>query len=478
MKKILLSCTLVLMATAVNAQTNDFIWKYNDATKTATLVSKEHWHKHGNEDVNGDCHCYTGNVVVPEKAPNGYTVTGIGKRCFENCNITSIKLPGTIKVIDELAFELCEKLKEISIPASVDYLAMACFGGTGLERVIIEDGDNPIKISSNGYNCGSVFMSMNEVLQYVYIGRNFNVEKWEGDDFRRTLFYGCEQIKEIEFGTKVNKINPFEFANCHALKKVVLSPNITVIPTNCFDSCTSLEELSASSDLTTIGDYAFEYCCSLKLNLSTFSKLRSIGQGALMQEVWSTQLQATKVVLPPSVDFIGDTAFGWWPNLKEFHSLATVPPTCESSGGPLDEEGYKNCKLFVPNGSLKAYKAAEGWKNFFNIEEQGETKCATPTVRMENGKLKFECATKGVEFHYDVNASASKKGDGNEVEILMKYIVSVYATKDGLENSDVTNAEFTAGAGSSSGLQGDINGDNAVNAADVVTLVNIIMGRQ
>lgn len=55
------------------------------------------------------------------------------------------------------------------------------------------------------------------------------------------------------------------------------------------------------------------------------------------------------------------------------------------------------------------------------------------------------------------------------------YQVSVYATKDGYEDSDVATKEFTFGA---DGKIGDIDVDGNVNAADIVRLVNIIMSPQ
>ena len=55
------------------------------------------------------------------------------------------------------------------------------------------------------------------------------------------------------------------------------------------------------------------------------------------------------------------------------------------------------------------------------------------------------------------------------------YRVSVYATKEGYEDSDVATQEFTFGA---DGKIGDIDVDGNVNAADIVRLVNIIMNPQ
>ena len=51
-----------------------------------------------------------------------------------------------------------------------------------------------------------------------------------------------------------------------------------------------------------------------------------------------------------------------------------------------------------------------------------------------------------------------------------KYKVSVYATKAGYENSDMTTVEIDV-----RGLKGDVNGDGEVSVTDIVATVNIIM---
>jgi hypothetical protein len=51
--------------------------------------------------------------------------------------------------------------------------------------------------------------------------------------------------------------------------------------------------------------------------------------------------------------------------------------------------------------------------------------------------------------------------------------VSVYATKDGCEDSDVATANVEVAWGK----KGDANADGVVNVADLVTTTNIIMGK-
>jgi len=53
--------------------------------------------------------------------------------------------------------------------------------------------------------------------------------------------------------------------------------------------------------------------------------------------------------------------------LEEITCLAPVPPTCGNKNVFRYVDTSK-CKLLVPQGSINAYKAAEVWKDFFNIE--------------------------------------------------------------------------------------------------------------
>lgn len=367
MNKILLLSVLAFIAIVANAQTFDFFWKYNDADQTAIVVSEERWHKHGEEEVYGNCHCYSGDVVIPETAPNGYTVTGIGEQSFNGCDeLTSVKLPQTLKTIEELAFQLCTKLKDISIPASVERLEHGCFSGSGIEKLTIEDGDNPITIGSSYMVYGSLFWGM-DALRKAYIGRNFTVNNPSSEETGgpKGLFYVCEYIEEVTMGAKVTRLHDGEFYACKALKNAEMG-STTVIPHNCFQYCESLAKVTGVMEsITEIGNYAFAntsvFGKGSTINLDIMTNLKTIGEGAFMES------GSSKAIIPASVEKIGDAAFGFMPNLIELQSMAVVPPTC-SIFGPVSEEMYQTCKLIVLKGSEDAYKAADGWKNFYIIE--------------------------------------------------------------------------------------------------------------
>ena len=63
--------------------------------------------------------------------------------------------------------------------------------------------------------------------------------------------------------------------------------------------------------------------------------------------------------------------------------------------------------------------------------------CATPTISYANGKLTFTCETEGAVCHSTITDTDIKSYNGNEVDLTVTYYISVYATKEDYEDSEV-----------------------------------------
>ena len=105
-----------------------------------------------------------------------------------------------------------------------------------------------------------------------------------------------------------------------------------------------------------------------------------------------------------------------------------------------------------------------------NLSEPDLEKCATPTIVYKDGKLSFDCETEGVQFVYRITAEDSQDGNSNGVSLTGVYRVDVYATKNGMSNSDTVTEEIQFG-----GMTGDMNGDGVIDVEDVVAVVNVIL---
>ena len=359
-------------------------------------------------------------IVIPD------LVSSIGSYSFSGCSsLNDLTIGSQVKIIDKYAFENCEALPSVIIPQAVTEIKDYVFSGcTQLKKVIMTDSEEELKLGSNGKN--PIFYSC--PLDSVYIGRNISYNT--SSNYGYSPFYRNASLRVVKITDKEAEISANEFYGCTNLQRVIIGDGVT-----------------------TIGDWAFSGCSSLKYF------------------AFGTQVQT-----------IGKEAFSDCAAVVEIISKASAAPTCGAQA--LDDINKWECKLYVPEGCLAAYQAADQWKDFFFSEEgegtvnQGEEgqdkgKCEAPTISLKGGKLLFESKTNGVIFHYSITHSDVKSDITNgEVSLTNIYNISVYASKDNYENSEVVNAQIEVKGGG----DGDVNGDGVVNAADVVKVTNIIMG--
>lgn len=85
-------------------------------------------------------------MVIPEG------VKEIEERAFTYSKFAEIKLPDTLKIIGNYAFENCSKLKSVYIPKSVNYIGNNIFHGCSVLEHIEVDNDNTVYDSRKSCN--------------------------------------------------------------------------------------------------------------------------------------------------------------------------------------------------------------------------------------------------------------------------------------------------------------------------------------
>jgi hypothetical protein len=137
-----------------------------------------------------------------------------------------------------------------------------------------------------------------------------------------------------------------------------------------------------STTYNVISDYMFAAC-----NLKSIAIPNSVY--AINKNAFAYCEQLTSVTIGNSLGRIGTGAFYFCHNLIEIHSKNPIPP--DILGANLYSYDGSDClyfvpkttcKLYVPKGSLAAYKNADGWKYFTNIIE--ETVTGINTINKDN----------------------------------------------------------------------------------------------
>ena len=358
-------------------------------------------------------------VTIPDN------VKTLSEYCFSGCSsLKDLKIGSQVETINQGAFSACSSLPSVIIPSAVktinNYVFNKC---TSLAKVIIADSDQDLTIGSNGSD--PIFSSC--PLDSVYIGRNINYNTSQNNGY--SPFYRNTSLRAVKITDKETEISANEFYGCSNLQRVIIGDGVTSIGNWAFSGCQSLKFFAFGSQVATIGQEAFSDCAAV----------------------------------------------------IEITSKAATPPVCGTQA--LDDINKWDCKLYVPNGKLPDYQAADQWKDFFFSEEGTGTseqnpdgqptvgKCEKPTITMADGKIQFACSTEGVSYTYNISATAPS-GAGSDVAP-SSLTISVYASKPGFEDSDVASEEIDINLG----IRGDLNNDGSVNVADHVMLSNIIMNK-
>ena len=233
-----------------------------------------------------------------------YNVIRIGYAAFDQCNLTYVDIPSSIKTIGVGAFSNCSSLTSITLKEGLEHIEGNAFADCRLLETITFP--NSLK-TVGSYAFSFTAWYNNQPNGGVYAGNVFY--KYKGDIPENTSFVIKEGTVSISPDAFIKENRRIDYG----LVAVAIPNSVEIIGEYAFSQCRALRSVNIPSRVTTIERYAFSYCKSLTSVTSEIVEPLS---------------------LPSDVFFKASVA---------------------------------NATLYVPAESVDAYKNADQWKDFGQV---------------------------------------------------------------------------------------------------------------
>jgi hypothetical protein len=288
-----------------------------------------------------------GEITIPSEV-NSFQVTAIGDVAFGKCsNITSVKIPNTVKTIGSSAFSGCSSLSTINLPSSITTIGADAFYGceslraivipcsvtsigmgaaytsnpfqfcSSLERIVVESGNT---VYDSRDNCNAIIQKSGEIQDYY---KDFN-----------TLIAGC---KNTIVPSSVEEIGNYAFAGT-GLTHIEIPNNIQAIGNNAFyGNYVEKDEFVCHSSLDPAN---FGYWGCTILDTSTEDGFY-ISNGKLLKYTGNDSI----IVIPDIVTSISDHVFYGHDNITS----VTIPNSVTSIGYGVFSKCSSLKTIKVPN---------------------------------------------------------------------------------------------------------------------------------
>lgn len=369
-------------------------YSLNETTKEASVVPHYATDKDGNELSEG----YKGDVVVPESITvDGidYKVTELEEMAFGMSDITSLKLPSTIRKMGFRSVDYCPELVKANLPASVEDIGERPFCSCPkLDDFTIEEGNKNYILESN------MLMTADKTTLLHLFGESDKDKPVSVTvpstvkTIRACALSLCEGVNEITLPEGLDSIGYMAFS-CTSITTITIPSTVThisggfvLLPKNLREiivsegnrnykieggamydtdktmlywvspACTSL---AIPETVTKVCEGAIEYTALKALVIP--KSVKEISSFAV-----TNNQQLKTLVIGSGLELI--ESFTFWNNLalRSVFVRGNKPATLEGDAF-YSGDAEENVTLYVPEGSKQLYATAPCWEDFKNIKE-------------------------------------------------------------------------------------------------------------
>lgn len=210
---------------------------------------------------------------------------------------------------------------------------------------------------------------------YTYLKAIKNVRLGNNVSLGEYAFYNQYNLSTITLPNGLTEIPRYAFNYCSALEALIIPHGVTNIGSSGIAYCQMLKVLSIPSGVVTLSSYALNgnsllktitlpntitsmdtsalSSCSKILKIELPTQLTTISSSLLSSDYW-----LETITVPQGVTDIGQSAFSTLRTILSIHFLGLNPPT---AGTSAFRELPRDCKIYVPTGSLADYTSAQNY---------------------------------------------------------------------------------------------------------------------
>jgi len=289
--------------------------------------------------VDGDVNTNRTYLASITQVELGDNIISIGSSAFQYCiALTSITIPESVTSIGSSAFSGCYALTSITIPESVTSIGSNAFQSCyALTSITIPE--SVTSISSHAF-------------QYCYALTSVTIP--EGlTSIAGGAFQSCYVLTSVTIPEGVTSIGLSAFQYCIALTSITIPESVTSIGSSAFSGCYVLTSVTIPEGLTSIAGGAFVDCYNL------ISVTIPEGVTSIEMRTFGNCSALTSITIPEGVTSIDSNAFQNCYGLGFIKFRSVTPATVSNANAwtnlPID------CIIYVPQGSLSAYKNASNY---------------------------------------------------------------------------------------------------------------------
>ena len=334
-----------------------------------------------------DCNSTSSNTITSGDTRSGLVNAEIGSSTKDNTPV-SVVFGDCCQTIGDNVCSGWTYLTSVTISDNVTSLGANSFYNTSrIEHLKIGSGITQIPTYAFNNTCRSGSIKPDLDLS-KNVGLNVGDNGFQYCYFNNVIFpnnctlspnsFGYCSASTLSFGsgTIISKVGTYSSTfNYSNISNIDLN-GVTLIGDYAFRKASGFTSITIPPSVTTFGSHAFEsvsglnsvtidYASNATLKSSQFtdSSITSLTIGSHPTSIGDSMFRKctklTTLVIPSNISSIDGYAFDGCTGLRSITVESTTPPT-------LGSNVFNNtsCPIYVPSGSVNAYKAASGWSNY------------------------------------------------------------------------------------------------------------------